>query len=438
MKSKISFSLKTLVVLSIFILTVSCGDDDVTDPGIIPAQNGYIITSFSETDPSTSFAGHFSEIPSGNLDLISNSQSFGFWRSRGMKDGYMFGPDDTDRSIMKKFAVDSETGVITAVDQIALDGQPSGVIFLDENTAVTGNFSQRTIQIFDPQSMTLTGSIDMSQAQNFPDNPNNYYSSLHYNDRTGKIFAVLYTDTPNTPQFYDAEAVYVEVIDAVSLTWEKTIVHQNAEYPIFRGETNTVIDESGNLYIIAQGQYGLDNMFGSQAPAGSRPQIIKINTNAEFDESYAFNPINELGFQNNFFQLFVSMVYGGNNKAYGIGTATTDDPQILVLLQKFATVGLTDEEYATLVNLVLYGEGMKVLEIDLISKAVREVNGIPLTAGFGYPFMYNYSGEIYTAITNSSSQSYYQINTANNSGSEMFRLTTGGFPYQLLDIANNQ
>ena len=107
----------------------------------------------------------------------------------------------------------------------------------------------------------------------------------------------------------------------------------------------------------------LDNQFGPTAPAGSKPQILKINTSSEFDESYAFNPIDALGFQNNYFQLFTSMIYVGNNKAIGVGTAQSDDPQILTLLQKFAAGTLTDEEYGTLVSLVLYNESMKFVEI---------------------------------------------------------------------------
>jgi len=132
------------------------------------------------------------------------------------------------------------------------------------------------------------------------------------------------------------------------------------------------------------------------------------------------------------------MVYGGNNKAYGIGTAATDDPQILELLQKFATVGLTDEEFSLLVNLVLNGEAMKVLEVDLITRQVTEVAGIPITAGFGYPFMYKYGDKVYAEVTNSGENAFYEINTATSTGTRLFNLTTGGFAYQMIDISVNR
>ena len=439
MKINNYFSPIALIILSVFLLAVSCSDDETpVDPTDDFISSGFIISSIAESTPGNTFAGYFDQMPSGQLDLVANSQSYNFWRARSSKNGYIYGPDEIDRRITKKFVIDAEDSTIKSIDELILNGQTSGIIFIDENTAVTGNFTDQTIQVFDPETMEVTGEIDMSQGKTIETNNRNSYSSLFYNERVGKIYAVLYTDNELTPQFYDADEVYVEVIDVATLTWEKTIVHPNAEYPIFRGEKNTVIDESGNLYLIAQGQYGLDNQFGPLAPAGSKPQILKITPDSEFDTDYSFNPINALGFQNNFFQLFVTMVYGGNNKAYGIGTATTDDPQILVLLQKFATVGLTDEEYSTLVNLVLYGESMKVLEIDLINRTVNEVSNMPLTAGFGYPFMYNYNGDLYTTITTTAGHAYYQINPNGiGSSKELFTYTTGGLPFQLIDLSTD-
>lgn len=435
------YFLKYLFLVGLMFALFSCDEEDpVTPPdegdGFI--KQGFMISSFATGDVSTTYAGYFDEMPNGSLDMTSSASSFNFFRARGTHNSFMYGPptNNVDNGLVK-FAVDEETLAIVEIDEFALNGFPSGIVFLDNEQAIVGNFSDREIVIFNPTTMSRTGTIDMSQGVSIGSNINNYYGAIIHNQTLGKIYAVLYSDNPDTPQFYDADSIYVEVIDANTLQWEKTIAHPEAEYPVFRGETNTVIDESGNTYLIAQGTYGLDNAFGPAAPKGSRPQILKINTSSEFEVDYAFNPINALGFENNFFQLFTSMVYAGNNKAYGIGTGTTDDPQILALLQKFATEGLSQQEFGTLVNLVLYGESMKVMEIDLMSKTATEVAGIPTTAGFGYPFMYNYNGKVYTAITAGGNQSFYEIDPNSNAASLVYSITAGGFPYQLIDLSSS-
>ena len=428
---------KALLSVGILSLFAACSDDNEAAPGSEFLTEGFVITGQSASGTANVFAAYFEELPSGDIDLVSSATSYSFFRVRGVKDGFMYGNSTGEDPGLTKFSIDAETQNIVEIDEFALDGNPGNIIFLDDERAIVPTFAGRgRIIIFNPETMSRTGEIDLSQATDLPDDDTNSITGLIYNKTVNKIYGIFYTDIDATAQFYDADAIYVEVIDATTLQWEKTIVHQNAEYAIFRGETNAVVDESGNTYIVAQGQYGLDNNFGPASPVGSRPQILKINANSEFDESYAFNPINTLGFENNFFQLFTSMVYAGNNKAYGIGTSQTDDPAILALLQKFATVGLTDEEFGTLTDLVFNGEGMSVLEVDLVSKSVREVSGIPKTAGFAYPFLYNYNGRIFAQVTSPSNNenAFYEINTATNTGTQVYNITTGGFAFQLIDL----
>lgn len=432
---KLNFPAFALVLGSILFST-ACSTDD--GPG--PSENdsylkeGYVLTSLSAGDVTSVYAGYFEEMPTGQVDLVANATAFSFFRGRAVHNGYIYcQPSDGNTGVVR-YAVDKETKALVEVDQFALPNNPSKIIILDNETAIVSTFYDKQISIFNPETMEITGEVDLSQSTTIEGNDENSISSMIYNEVTDKIYAIFYTNIEATPAYYDGTKVYVEVIDAETLQWEKTIEHDDAMYPVFRGETNTIIDESGNTYLLAQGSWGLDNNFGPQAPVASKPQILKINTNSEFDESYAFNPIDAFGFENNYFQLFTSMVYGGNNKAYGIGTAQTDDPQILGLLQKFATEGLTEEEFATLSYLVLYSESFNLMEVDLITKEVSAVTGAPMSAGFSYPFMYNYNGTIYAQITTSAGIGFYEINPSSNTASEQFTLSTGGFAYQVINL----
>ncbi|MEM8886430.1 MAG: PKD domain-containing protein [Bacteroidota bacterium] len=400
-------------------------------------SDGYLVSSLSSSSGATSyFGGYFGTEPSGSIDLTTSS-SFQRLQFRTQYKGFLYGYPTNNEPGLAKMAIDKDTDELVTVDEIPLFDFPGTVIILDDNTGIFSKFVSTEIEIFNPMTMEITGSIDMSGGFTVDTNDQNGYGGMVYNEQQGKIYAILFTNNPMTPQFYDADEVYVEVIDAATLTREKTIVHPNAEYPVFRGETTPVHDDAGNTYLLTQGTYGLDNNFGPAAPKGSRPQILKIDTNSDFDTTYAFNPINALGLQNNFFQLFTSMVGAGNNKAYGIGTAQGESPQILALLQKLAAGTITSEEYDQLVNLVLFDESMKLIEVDLVGKTASFTSGSPLTAGFAYPFMYNYSGRIFAQITSASTSfnGFYEIDPNSNSATPFYNLTAGGFAYQLMDLA---
>jgi|GEM_PF-3642072 len=419
--------------------TNSIGSDDATQQVTVTTpykRDGFYLGSVATSSAGTSyFGGYYGDSPSNDIDLTAKT-SFQRIQFRAQHKEYLYGYPTDNEAGLTKFAIDSKSEELVALKELPLFDRPGDVIILNDEVGYFSYFSNLEVSIFNPSTMEITGSIDMSGGVSFPENDANGYSTLIHNPALGKIYAVLFTNLGTTAQFYDAEAVYVEVIDLASNTREKTIVHTDAEYAIFRGNTNPVIDESGNTYLIAQGQYGLDGNIGATAPKGSRPQILKIGTDSEFDTDYAFNPIDALGFQTNFFQLFTSMVYGGNNKAYGVGTAAPESAQIVELLVKLGNGTITTQEYDILVSLVLFDESMKLMEVDLITKTVTEVSGMPLTAGFAYPYLYNYNGKVYAQMTanGGSFNGFYEVDPSTNTGQPLFNLSAGGFAIQYIDI----
>lgn len=429
-------------------LTALNGSDSKTATQSVTVANpyrtsGYVLGSVvSSSGGATYYAGYFADLPSGNIDMTQKQASQRLLYKANHK-GFLYGRPTNGDPGLDKFAVDATTDEIVLIDQIPLLDSPGDVAIIDDETGLISYFGSQTIDIFNPQTMQLRGTVSMAGAKGFPaENDANGYNSLTYNSRTGKIYATAYTNNSETGQFYDATDVWVEVIDATSLSREKTITHPNATYALFRGNINTVIDEAGNTYLLTQGSYGLDGQFGAAASAGSRPQIIKINTNSEFDTDYAYNPINSLvvntvSLEDNFFQLFTSMVYAGNNKVYGIGTTQSDIPEIVMLLQELAAGTITSEGYNQLVNLVLYDESMSIIEVDLNAKSASIVSGAPKTAGFAYPFMYNYNGTVYSQMTSNGGafNGFYSVNPTNNAVEEVFNITAGGLAFHFIDLS---
>ena len=292
MKSRQLQFIPFVLIISLVSLLSACkndatpggGDADGPDEPMVEfAKEGFLITSQTEGDNVVTFAGYFEEMPSGDIDLIANAVSFNNFRVHGVKDGFIYSTSTGDDTGLTKFGINKQTKELVKLGEIALSNNPGRIHFLEDGRAVTNVFGNREIVIFDPEEMVILGRVDMSQATSFQTGEFNYYTSLLYNPRTGKLYTAYFSDIEATPQFYDGEEIYVEVINATTLQWEKTIVHPNAEYPLFRGEPTAVIDEAGNTYLVAQGQYGLDNNLGPLSPPGSRPAILKINTNSEFD-----------------------------------------------------------------------------------------------------------------------------------------------------------
>lgn len=400
-------------------------------------SSGYYITSNSFTSASsTVYGGYFEEMPSGDIDL-TQYQSFGGIVFRAKFGKFLYGraADGLTEGVFK-YGVDARTNELVEVASIPTIENAASIVIVSETLGFYGGATEMVIYSFNPTTMENISSIDLSASSPLPEGNINGVASMVYNAQTGKLLAPLYSDDANTGQFYDDDEAHIAIVDVSSQSLDKIITHTNAEYLIFRGMANPVIDADGNTYFIAQGTYGLDLQVGPTAPAGSRPQILKVDINSDFDESYAWNPVNAIGLENNIFQLFVSLIYSADGKAYGIGTAGPESQEIAILLQKLATGTITDAEYTQLQLLVFADESLQVLELDLVAKTATAVSGMPLTAGFGYPYMFDYDGKIYTQMTseNGTFNGFYAIDQSTGVATEQFNITQGGLAFQLMKI----
>ncbi|MEM6297771.1 MAG: hypothetical protein AAF740_03680 [Bacteroidota bacterium] len=427
----------------------ACGDDDEpsADTNIQNDENdpyhkdGYFVSSrVNSSAGATVYYGYFPEKPSGSIDMTQFQSSQDF-RVSTQHNGFIYGrPIDGSNGVVK-FGADKETNQVVEIASILELEFVQSVIIVDDNTGfyLLGAGGDAIVE-FDPETMEETGRIDLSGAFDFPDDDNitGFYSTMMYNDVTNKLFVSVFLNDQRTPQFYDRNEVYVTVIDVASGSVDKTITHGNAQYPVMRGKVSNIVDEAGNTYFLAQGSYGLDGQIGPVASAASRPQILKINTSSEFDESYTFNPVNSFGFGANFFQLASSLVYGGNNKVYAPLTSVNDttQPELTALLQKLATGTITQPEYDQLVFLVLFTPTQNWVEIDLATRNVREVIGIPKTAGFNYPFGVPTSeNSVFVQYADNVTSGFYEIDVNSSTGTEVFTLSAGGTVEAFLDLA---
>ncbi|MDR6193227.1 hypothetical protein [Siphonobacter sp. SORGH_AS_0500] len=392
-------------------------------------EEGYIMASISQTSASeTYYAGYFPTLPSGSVDLTTKASYSNFVPRTAWKN-YLFGPPLVSDKKLAKMAVVKATGAIEEVASIPLVDYLQAVIIINDQLGVYSTGGNRTLFMFNPSTMESLGQIDMSSAQNFPNNDLNNYAYLTYRASDNRLFAALYTNSYKTGQYYDAQNVYVEVINLTTRKWEKTTVYEQATYPFTRGANNGIVDEAGNVYIITQGQYGLDGQLGPNAAKRSKPQILKIPAGStDFDKSYSFTPVTATGLPNLMFQLLLGGVYDANGIMYACLSGQPDSARLLELIAKLATNSITSSEYQELSNLAFYDPNQRWAKLDLNAQTATFISDMPLTAGYAYPITYKYDGKIYMPVYNTSlkQNGMYSYDPATGKSTSLNTLAAGG------------
>lgn len=435
---------KSYLLLSVFfaIAMTSCSsnedDNSNPDPESLYQEEGFVLSSISQSTAGYSYyAGFFAQQPSGEVNL-SEKTAYSTFLTRTSYKNFLYGISlDGDKKVSKQ-AILKSSGAVVEVASIPLLDYLQAVKIINDNLGVYSTGGNRTLFLFNPTTMENIGQIDMSKAKNFPDNEVNVYAHLDYRPNDNKLFASLYTNSSKTGQFYDAQDIYVEVVDLTTRKWEKTTVFKQATYPVSRGLENSIVDEAGNVFIVTQGQYGLDGQLGPNSAKRSRPQILKIPAGkTDFDSTYSFNPINAVGQQNSLFQLLLGTIYDANGVAYSCISAAPYPPRLLELIGKLATNSITATEYAELSDLAFYSPVQRWAKLDLNAQTATVIEDLPLTAGYGYPNNHKYEGKFLFPIYNTSLNlnGYYKFDPAAGKSEKIVNVSAGGLVTDLVKLS---
>lgn len=414
-------------------ITVVAGGETATG-GDEFKTTGFIVSSFSSTSGGdVTFASYLENKPAGNIDLSQNT-AFSQFNPIEVYKNYSFGrPFDTDFGL-SRYSVNEETGAIEEKTIITNASLSAVKIISDELGLYTIN-EVKKLFVFNPTTMEFIREIDMPNAKSV----DVYFTYLEiiYRKQDNKAFMFLHINDQDTGAFYDANEIYIEVINLNSFSWESTTTLTDAQYPFTRGATNNIVDEFGNIYITCQGSYSLDGQSGPSAAIASRPQIVKIPSGSTvIDPDYRFNPVNYLGFTNLIAQFITGTVYGADGIAYAAVSAKDDDPRIIELATKIFLGTITSEEFGELRNLVINGPNFKWTKLDLNAQTATVISDIPFTAGYAYPYAYNYDGKLLFQAFNSDQglNGYYEYDPETDTSFNIFNVTGGGIATQLIKL----
>ncbi|MBB6003786.1 hypothetical protein [Arcicella rosea] len=422
----------------LFSISACKKDEPVTESTSLYMEEGYVVSSLSESTASRAYyVGYYSSTPEENLDLTTKS-SYEYFYPRATWKNFMFGQSLKGEQTLSKIAVSKATGLLTEVASIPLLSYVWDVEIINENLGVYTTGVNHSVHLFNPTTMEKLGDIDMSKAKDFPANERNNYNTIIYRKQDNKLFLPLYTDNTKTGSFYDAQDVYVEVINLTTKQWEKTLMMEQAMYPVSRGLENSMVDETGNIYILTQGSYGLDNQLGINAAKRSRPQILKIPANnTEFDTTYKFNPVDAIGLNSLLVQLAMGTIYHENGIAFAAVSGQSNSARVLELVGKLANGTITAVEYQELSNSVFNDPDQRWVKLDLNAKTASIIQDIPLTAAYAYPFSYKYDGKFYFNVNNTSLglNGFYAYDPATGKATKSINIAKGGMTNYFIKLS---
>jgi hypothetical protein len=400
------------LLLSSVLLLGACKDnkDDIITAPTTPTK--YVL--LSRIQGTGDYTSTFEKMPEGAVNNTTQPTSKTYTQVRGgvayKKYLFDFGLANGGNGFSRM--VVGTDGTLTEQGNVPTVGQVGAVAVLSDTKGYFVDANERNIKIFNPTTLAITGTVDMSRAFQKTRNQINYYTTLYL--RGDRMYACLYTgSTAARPYDYRCDSAVVAVVNTSTDTYLKDTFYPSSRLP---GTFNlrcvtTITDESGNLYIPTLGGLGYDLALG--ATASTPGKILKIPAGSDdFDRTYEVIPQNATtvgaaqALKTNF-----GFFYAKNGIAYT--TATT--------------------EASTPTQMQLGAPVASWIQINLTTKQSTLVAGLPKTSGFYTPMGYFYEDKallpVYNNVDNISGM--YNVNVTTGTTAKQFDITAGGIFFGL-------
>jgi hypothetical protein len=301
-----------------------------------------------------------------------------------------------------------ETGVIPTAS--------SGSFRLAARDADVGVFHDRAnpdqITVFNPTTMQITGTIDMTAAPVPGDIPQRYQKFYF---RGNDVFGFIRGE--------DGSGFTAFVVHQANLSSNSYVGSTQregngfSEISAFSSFGQNVIDGAGNLYIADAG-----DLNGSGLPASLNKIPAVSNT---FDASYQFFPAQVLNPANFALPMFDNFFSIGGNRAIAKVNAETPQAVIDIVTAAGGVQNLSPDQINQVLGILFTAESAQWCVLDLAAKSVTPITGIPNVGAFAAGGSFRHNGEFYLAVPTSGEQAYYRYNPGTGAATKAFTVTGG-------------
>lgn len=300
---------------ALFLALSACSDSDPAGPGTTFTGDLLVVTTI--TNPSGTDGSSFVQTVSLSQAQVTNANAF---EQTFIPYAYING---NDVIITQHLAGDQAVRYVRGADgRLTETGRmnlPSGgvganVLYTSPTQAYVSASDAGKIIVFDPQTMTQTGEIDLTELglARDPANPEarNPSPSVML-VRDGKLIIALQQLVGLG--FSSADGVDVAIFDAATGQLEKVAHDPRAASPGRLGFNNSMfVDEQGDLYVVCVGSWGF--------VPGQKAGILRIRSGeTDFDPSYFVNITDaDVDVPGGTITYLNSVAYGGGGYMYGI------------------------------------------------------------------------------------------------------------------------
>lgn len=411
-----------LVGITFLILLFGCDNDDPqpVDPTEQRLTEGYIVTG-TNADRTTTFARYFAELPTGTIDL-TEGQAFPFSLPYEVFDGAVY-MQKTGGFGLVKLAVNGN-GEFVNDGEISTNGEFAFVIRIrDSTTGVYVDPNDPTqIRVFNPQTLELTGNIDVSEAPIFTDVPGALVQTAVI--RGDDVFLTM--NGGDGPLLDN----YTMIRGSISSGTFGEQFNSNTGPTFAFNPLHRLTDEQGNLWVHHTGNLS-PTPFG-----GITGGILKIPAGSnEFDPNYDFrvtlDPFLLL-------QSLRAFQYYQNGIAFAhIGLET---PTAIVEILNSVNGNVADlspQQIDEILVLLNTSENGGWVELDLNAQTVKKIPGLPQLSPFAVTNCYYVDGIPHFPIVNNSGENaLYRYDPA-TSQSEVVFTATGADLTAIIDLSAN-
>lgn len=384
----------TLLLTAMAIATIACKKNEPIPETGSNKKSGFVV--HVQTPSQSYLVKYYENLPNGQVD-VSDGKDFQRFSPTDIFQGAIFMGNPDRKQELSKVVVNSAGEVV--VDKSIPVGDNSSWQLAIQSSDL-GVFHDRStpdkIGTFNPSTMAINGSIDMS-AGFVPGVEPQRYQSFYF--RGNELYSPL---RPNVGGMYDSLAI--QVANLSSGSYLKTITNSTSGMPTSDFGQND-LDETGNLYISDQGN---PQVFPPQAAILHR---INAGTN-DIDKNYEFNIGAKLN-PTNIFPVFNGFKYIGNNQAVALVATETPQSVLDIINNAGGVQNLTSTDLQTIFFLFFTEENAAWCLVDLSSKSVTPISGLPKVSSYATPSTSRDGSKLLIPITTQAENAMYSydINT---------------------------
>ncbi|MGD1840437.1 MAG: hypothetical protein ACFB0B_06010 [Thermonemataceae bacterium] len=395
------------------LLLSACNDDEDATAEVTPVDSirttGFVIVGVTESG--SSLVKYVEELPTTSIDL-SDGTDFANFFPNSVNDGALFLTRPDNAAGFAKYVVNAageleERGIIPATDASSFR--------IDVRDAEVGVLHDRAtpnqITVFNPTTFQVTNTIDMSEGF-VPGDVNQRYQRFVF--RGDDVFTPIRGNADTQGGF------------------SSFVLHQaNLRTNTFVGDTQRdgngvsvittvnnfgqrLLDEQGDLYI---------NDSGSSDGAGVPGRVNKIPAGSnEIDADYVFEPSLVLNPENNFLPAFNVFSLVGGQKAIAKVNAFTPQEAIDFVTDAGGVNNLSPEQLQEVFGILARAESARWCELDLETRIVTRLEGVPTVGIFGFASTFIADGEVYMYVNRQASgeNAFYRWNPTTGEVSKAF------------------